>query len=114
MKYRALDSLGDYTIGKRFLENSPTCVAQAVQTRLNLWKGEFFVDTSDGTPYSEEVLGKRGQRVPEAAIKKRILGTPGVTAITAFSSQYDGDTRALLINANLDTLYGPASISTAL
>jgi hypothetical protein len=114
MKYRALDSLGDYTIGKPFLENSPTCVAQAVSTRLKLWKGEYFVNTSDGTPYSEEVLGKRQQRVPESAIKKRILGTPGVTSITAFSSQYDGDTRQLLINATIDTLYGSVPISTAL
>jgi hypothetical protein len=114
MKYRQLDSLGDYTIGKPFLDNSPTCVAQAVQTRLKLWKGEFFADTTDGTPYSEEVLGKRGQRVPEAAIKKRILGTPGVTSITAFSSQYDGDTRAQLMNATIDTAYGSIAISTPL
>lgn len=114
MKYRQLDSLGDYAIGKPFLENSPTCVAQAVSTRLKLWRKEWFVDTSDGTPYSEEVLGKRQERVPEAAIKKRILGTTGVTSITAFSSQYDGDTRELLINATIDTLYGSTSIDTTL
>jgi len=114
MKYRPLDNFGDYTVGVPFLENSPNCVAQAISTRLKLWRDEWFVDTSDGTPYTQDVLGKRQQRTPEAAIKKRILGTPGVTAITAFSSQYDGDTRILRIEATVDTLYGPVSISETL
>lgn len=112
MKYRPLDELGDYTVGKPFLSNSPEAVAQAISTRLKLWRAEFFVDTSDGTPYNEEVLGKRSS--PEAAIRQRILGTPGVTAITAFSSAYDGNTRKLTITATVDTLYGPVTVSEVL
>lgn len=114
MKYRPLDNLGDYTVGKPFLADSPNTVAQAILTRLRLWRREWFVDRRDGTPYSAEVLGKRQLRAPEAAIKKRILGTPGVTAITAFSSQYDGDTRRLTIEATVDTLYGRTTISETL
>jgi hypothetical protein len=114
MKYRALDSLGDYTVGRPFLVNSPGAVAQAIGTRLKLWRGEWFVDLSDGTPYNEDVLGKRSNRNPESAIKQRILATPGVTAITTFSSSFDGDSRLLTINATVDTLYGPVTVSEVL
>lgn len=112
MKYRALDPLGDYTIGKPFLSNSPDTVAQAILTRLKLWRGEWFLDTTEGTPYTEEVLGK--SLSPEISIKQRILGTPGVTAITAFSMSFDGNTRLLTVNATVDTLYGPATVNQAL
>jgi hypothetical protein len=114
MKYRALDALGDYSAGKPFLANSPDTVAQAISTRLKLWRGEWFVDRTEGTPYNAEVLGKRGSRNPEIVIKQRILGTPGVTAIAAFSSAYDGDTRLLTINATVDTLYGPVTLTEVL
>lgn len=114
MKYRALDPLGDYTVGKPFLSNTPATVGQAVLTRLRLWRGEWFLDTADGTPYSEDVLGKRTVRNPEVAIRQRILGTPGVTAITAFASSYDGNTRRLTVSASIDTLYGAVTLSEAL
>jgi len=114
MRYRALDPLGDYTIGKPFLVDSPEAVAQAISTRLKLWRGEWFLDTTDGTPYSGEVLGKTMARTPEVAIKQRILGTPGVNAITAFSALYDGNSRVLTINAAVDTAYGPVTVSEVL
>lgn len=114
MKYRPLDSLGDYTVGKPFLVNSPECVAQAISTRLKLWRGEWFVDTTDGTPYREEVLDKRNNRSHEIAIKQRILGTPGVTAITSFSSSFDGESRRLTISTTVDTIYGAAALNEVL
>jgi hypothetical protein len=114
MRYRVLDTLGDYTIGKPFLVNSPECVAQAISTRLKLWRKEWFVDTTDGTPYNEQVLGKRNERSPDVAIKQRILGTPGVISIASFISAFDGNMRQLTITATVDTLYGPASVSEVL
>jgi hypothetical protein len=110
MRYRQLDPQGDYTIGKPFLVNSPQTVEQAVLTRLKLWKGEWFVDTSDGTPWlgtstSPGVLGKQFGKDPNVYIKQRILGTPGVTAITAYSSSYDGTTRKLTIQATIATQF---------
>lgn len=113
MKYRALDGQGDYTVGQPWLSNSPETVAQAIGTRLKLWRGEWFVDRTDGTPYNEEILGKRGRGV-DVAIKQRILGTPGVTALTAFTASFDSVTRALSVQATVDTLYGPATVSEVL
>jgi hypothetical protein len=111
MKYRPLDAVGDYTVGKPFLANSPECVAQAIRTRLNLWRGEWFLDKTEGTDW-DSVLGKA--RSPDVVIKQRILGTPGVAQITAFSSSFDGNTRKLTINAEVETIYGPATISQVL
>lgn len=117
MRYRKLDSAGDYTLGSGadFLANSPEAVAQAVQTRLALWAGEWFVDTSDGMPWAGDVLGKRFQRNnPDSAIKSRILGTPGVTELLEYSSAFDGETRKFTVTAKINTAYGTATLTEIL
>ncbi len=114
MKYRRLDTGGDFTVGLAFLVNTPAAVGQAIGTRLRLWLGEFFLDTTDGTPHLTQVLGPRAGRNPDAAIKQRILGTPGVSSITSYSSSFDGRTRALTVTATVDTIYGAATIKEVL
>jgi len=106
MKYRALDENGDYQIGL-FLQNTPEAVAQAVKTRLLLWMGEWFMDTLDGTPYMQDILG-HGTNY-DLEIKARILGTSGVKEITNYSSSILN--RALLVNCTLSTIYGAITVS---
>jgi len=105
MRYRPLSPLGDYTLGQPFLTNSPQAVAQAIGTRLRLWLGQFFLDITDGTPWPQQVLGERYNKVPDAAIKARILNTIGVVQLTAYSSQFDGNTRILTVNATVQTQF---------
>jgi hypothetical protein len=116
MKYRKLDAASDYTLGsgQDFLVNSPEAVAQAVRTRLALNLGEWFADTSDGMPWSTEVLGKYTTLTRDAVIKDRILGTTGVTAITDYSSAFDGNSRRLSVSATISTAYGSATVDTTL
>jgi len=116
MRYRKLDAAGDYTLGsgQDWLVNSPEAVAQAVRTRLALNLGEWFVDTTDGMPWDTEVLGKRTALTRDAVIKDRILGTPGVTAITEYSSNFDGNTRRFSVTATITTAYGTAQVDTTL
>lgn len=116
MKYRKLDANGDYSLGTGadFAQNTPEAVAQAIGTRLRLWRGEWFLDQTEGTPWKEEVLGKRNGRNPDAVIKARILGTPEVTAIAAYTSQYNGETRALSITATVETTYGTVQLTEVL
>lgn len=60
MRYRKLNTNGDYTFGQaqsNFYVNTPEAVAQAVKTRLLLIQGEWFLDVSEGTPYSAKILG---------------------------------------------------------
>lgn len=117
MRYRKQDANGDYVFGgsaNDFLVNSPDAVAQAVLTRLRLLQGEWFLDTTVGVPWSAQVLGKNTQGTADASIRSCILGTTGVTEITAYSSSLDSSTRKLSVTVTIDTLYGATTIQTTL
>ncbi len=110
MRYRPLDANGDYTVGKPFLVDSPETVQQAIQTRLNLWQGQWFVDITDGTPYLTGVLGTRYGKNPDAAIQQRILGTPGVLGIVSYASTYDPTERTFTVVCSVQTQYSVTPI----
>lgn len=116
MRYRPLDANGDATLGQPFFTNDPDAVAQAIQTRMALWQGQWFLDTTDGTPWLQDILGPRAGRNPEAAIKQRILGTPGVDAIASYSSNYDAAARTFTVSCLVHTQYSttPIPVSTTL
>ena len=115
MRYRALTAAGDSTFGSgstAFYVNNVQAVAQAIMTRLLLMSGECFLDVTEGTPYSTEILGRGTTGLYDAAIKDRILGTEGVVDISAYSSFLNRATRALTVTATVDTVYGPITINT--
>lgn len=117
MRYRKLDENGDFTFatGADFHVNTPDAIAQAILTRLKLWKGEWFINTTDGTPWLTEILGKRQRgKNPDAAIKQRILTTIGVNEILSYTSTFDGSSRGLSITATVGTIYGQATINEVL
>lgn len=107
MRYRQLDENFDYTISK-FLVDSPECVGQAVKTRLLLWMGEWFMDTNDGTPYLQDIVGVDTNY--DLEIKARILETPGVNEIIEYSSSVN-ELRQLSVNTTLDTIYGQTTVT---
>ena len=113
MRYRPLDQNGDYTISRTWLVDSPEAVAQAIQTRLGLFAGEWFLDNTDGTPYSTEVLGRNTVSTYDLAIRERILDTPGVTEIIDYASVLTPD-RHLTISATVATQYGTATLTSTL
>jgi len=91
------------------LSNSPECVAQAVKTRLGLYLGEWFTDTSDGTDWQNRVLGERTNYIFEIELKQRILNTPGVDRIVDFS--YSNEARRLSVSCTIDTIYGQTQVT---
>jgi len=117
MRYRKLDSAGDYQFGQRgnsFYVDEPAAVAQAVATRLRLLRGEWFLDVTAGTPYATQVLGKNTTALYDIALRARILGTQGVKSILEYSSALDRDTRSLSVAATIDTIYGTATVQQVL
>lgn len=117
MRYRKMDANGDYTFGNQqadFYVDTPAGVAQAVQTRLELFTGEWFLDTTDGTPWRTDVLGKYTQRAYDTVVKDRILQTDGVTSIDSYSSTMDRNARALSIGATISTIYGVTTVQATL
>lgn len=116
MRYRKLDANGDYVFGGQqadFYVNSPEAVAQAVQTRLRLWQGEWFLDTTAGTPWNQ-VLGKYTGGTYDTVIRQRILGTQGVQAITDYSSTLDSEARVLTVSATISTIYGTTTVQATI
>ncbi|WP_354676745.1 hypothetical protein [Cupriavidus plantarum] len=108
MRYRKLDPDGDYVFGGQqadFYKDVPEAVGQAVLTRLRLLRGEWFLDITEGTPL-EKIVGKYTGGTYDAAIRQRILGTQGVTALIAYSSSLDADARKLSVAATVTTQYG--------
>lgn len=110
MRYRPLSPTGDYTIGKPFLIDSPDAVRQAIQTRLGLWTGQWFLDLEEGTPYSTDILGSDTESTRDLAIRTRILQTQGVDSIDEYNSSYDPTTRSFTVQAVVNTVFGPTTI----
>lgn len=117
MRYRALSDTGDYLFGRgtgNFLIDSPACVAQSVLTRLELWQGEWFLDTTEGTPWLQSILGKNTGALYDIALRQRILETQGVTDIVAYQSTLDRAARTLSVTATIDTKFGQTTVTTVL
>jgi hypothetical protein len=122
MRYRKLDANSDMQFGHGsgdFWHDQPEAVGQSVKTRLLLFAGEWFLDTSEGTPWGGfplndlvvqqgRILGVHTQLSRDAAIRERILTTNGVVNILDYDSTVDPDTRAFVVNATIDTVYGRA------
>lgn len=117
MRYRKLDAAGDMSFGKGqadFHINVPEAPAQAVKTRLALWVGDWFLDLAEGMAWKTKVLGKYTGPTRDVVVRARILGTQGVTAITAYSSNLDRDTRAFSANVSITTVYGETTVKAPL
>lgn len=126
MRYRRLSRDGDMTFGhgtNDFYRDQPEAVGQAVETRLALFRGEWFLDLAEGTPWGGfpfndfvvmqgKILGAHTTASRDVAIKTRILGTDGVSAIVDYSSHMDPDTRAFSVSCRIDTIYGQAFLLT--
>jgi len=115
MKYRKLDADGDYQFGNgaEFLKDSPLTVAQAIYTRLLLHTGEWFLDSTEGTPYVEQIEGFGTQATRDPAIQARIVGTLGVEELLSYSSALSAD-RRFTVNARIETLFGQVQAAFAM
>ena len=82
-------------------------VAQHVRQRLKSFSGEWFLDTTAGVPWLDQVLGRQyDPALAESVIKAEILNTDGVTEITSFSVRFDRTKRALeAYNITVLTIY---------
>lgn len=115
MRYRREDDDGDYTFGQgddTWLINSPETVAQAVKTRFLLWYGQWFLDTTEGTPWIQSVLGKQKPETYNLAIRQRILETQGVNSIQSFDTTLNTSSRRVVFTATIDTIYGTTTVTS--
>lgn len=73
-------------------------VGQHARQRLKTFRGEWFLDTTAGVPWLDQIMGKGyNPALAEALVKAEILGTDGVTGISTFSVSFANTTRNLII-----------------
>lgn len=114
MRYRRLTEDGDYSFGNSqvdYLRDVPEAVGLACASRLRLWLGEWFLDIEEGTLYFQGALGKKSQTEADETIQTRVLGTQGLTGIPEYNSSLDPDTRAMSVELQIDTIYGPTAVT---
>lgn len=110
MRYREMTAGGDYRFGgfNQFLIDSPEAVAQAINTRLKLYAGQWFLDTTEGTDWYGSVLGVGTQGIRDLELQNRILNTPGVLNIVNYQSNIDR--RSFKVEVEVNTIYGAISV----
>lgn len=83
-------------------------VAQHIRQRLKFFRGEWFLDTSAGVPYYQDILKKNpNPEVVEQLLRNEILGTPGVLELQKFEMDFQGATRSLRVSFQVRTVDGP-------
>lgn len=115
MKVRKMSTDGDYRLGHGdadFYQDQAEAVAQDCMTRLALWRGTWFIDTIEGTPWLQQILGKH--EAVDVVLRNRILETEGVLGLQEFESVLDPDNRRITISATINTQYGAAELSGAI
>lgn len=108
MLVRRLDSNHDMTFGYGLANYSTDAEAcsQNVKTRLLLLQEEWFLDTTAGVPWLQQIMVKPADlALAESIIKERILTTEGIESIQAFDFTFDANTRKVNIACTVKTIY---------
>lgn len=94
-------------LGRASFVDGAERIAQQINTTLLAFMGEWFLDTSFGVPYFEDVLVKSPDRASiEAIFRARIRAVPGVTQVQAMQLQMERQLRVLRVTYQADTAYG--------
>jgi len=83
-------------------------VAQIVQSRLRLWKGEWWENLKEGLPMFQKILGTPGTNrlIIDRLIQDRVEKTPYVTGIVYYESAIDPDSREFNCTMTINTQFG--------
>lgn len=90
-------------------------ILQNLKMRISTFYGEWFLDTSVGIRYFEDILVKNPNLAQiQGLIKSTILDTKGVNKILEFNIDYNARARTATINFLVDTIYGIVNYSSAI
>ena len=87
-------------------------IKQRVKIRLLTAKGEWLYDIEKGIDYMGRIFaGHLEDEAREAHIRAELSDVEGVTMVREIELILDDETRGLTVNAEIETIYGPASVS---
>ena len=107
MKIRALDANGNWTFGQG-LNNYLTgnaAIGLNISTRIKSWVGDCFFAMNAGVDWKTRLGSKSQIALLEADLKRIILSSYGVVAITAFSFSVNEATREFTVNYTINTIF---------
>lgn len=111
----ALDPSTDRFIiknGDLVLVQKANAVAQFIKQKLRTFFGEWFLDTTIGVPYYQEILKKNPSPITVASILKReIINTDGVIALDSFSINFDAKNRKITVAPSIQSVDGPVQFT---
>jgi hypothetical protein len=106
----ALNSDGDLSVDSNVFSfvSGIEYVAQCLKIRLQFFLGEWFLNTTLGVPYFQEILVKNPNRIAvNNYIKMTILKSPNIKEITQYNADFNvGQERKLKIQFSAITDYG--------
>lgn len=83
---------------------------QSIMQRLRLFRGEWFLNTSVGVPYYQQILVKNPNRAAiDLAIQSTIISTPGVGRLISYASRFTTANRLIAISFRAATRAGIVS-----
>lgn len=86
--------------GELAIVTDAEAVGQHARQRLMTYEREWFLDTTAGVVWLDEIMGKAfDPALAEAVVKAEILDTDGVTEITSFSVRFNRGQRELAISS---------------
>lgn len=112
IKYRRLDSNGDYIFGNGISDfaSDAEAVVQAIKTKILLLKGEWWENLSIGTDLFQNILqqnlSNESKNAIDIIIKERILDVAGVSTIKQFDSLINRSARTYYADLIIETIYG--------
>lgn len=76
-------------------------VVAAIQERLSMFAGEWYLDTREGVPYFRIVSERPDVRLLRSLFRRAVLAVPGVDDVTLLEVEFQSRTRDLLVTIDV-------------
>lgn len=110
IQYLRLDADGDPIFDPGSVLTDIDAVTQAINTRILLFLGEWWEDTSQGTPMFQSILGGAATtanlQAMQLALVQRISGAPYVSSVESLALNFTSATRAFSVSYSALTAFG--------
>lgn len=109
MKIRTIDAEGDWQFGKglQSYQYENNAISENIKTRLMSFLNDCWFDMNAGLDWFR-LLGEKNKKSEiELTVQGIILQSYGVVRLNKIISDFDGATRNLVLQYNIDTIFSP-------